>query len=127
MAAITAADVTYTLVSQRLAGVGRTVRQIKLTFPNNATNTAYPTGGIPLSALKLGGARGSIASLAVLGRTTQAAATNVRWEWDGSQTAPKLLGYEIAADTAGDAQGIELDNSDTLAENGAVIFVEATV
>jgi len=127
MAAITATDVTYVTVSQRLAGPGRITRQVKLTFPNNATNTSYPTGGVPLSALKLGSSRGAITALSILGRTTQAADTNVIWEWNGSQTAPKLLGYEINAAAAGDTQGLELDNTDTLAENGAVLFVEVTV
>jgi hypothetical protein len=116
-------DVDYLQVNARLAGIGRTVRQVKVTFPNNGTNNTYPTGGVPIDKAKLGFPRG-VSALTVLGRTTQAGATNVIWEWNGDGQSPKLLGYEVNAAGAGDEQPVELDNTDTLATNGAVLFLD---
>lgn len=127
-------DITYALpgpssgstgpwTGARMTGPGRVMRQVKVTFPNNGTNNTYPTGGVPLEVGKLGFPRG-VVSISVLGRTTQAAATNVYWEWNGDGNAPKLLGYEIDGSVATDTQPVELDNTDVLATNGAVLFLD---
>jgi hypothetical protein len=119
----TGSDIDYQTVNRRLSGIGRVIYQVKVTFPNNATNNTYPLGGVPLEKAKLGFPRG-VASISVLGRTTQAGATNVTWEWNGDGSSPKLLGYEINAAGAADEQGVELDAADTLATNGAVLFLD---
>jgi hypothetical protein len=118
----TGSDIDYLQVAARISAPGRVVRGFRVTFPNNATNNTYPAGGVPLDKAKMGSPRG-VAALDVIGRTPQAGATNVFWQWNGDPQAPKLVGYEIDGSAATDTQQVELDAGDVLATNGAVLVL----
>lgn len=111
MAAIAATDVTHTDQGGtvvRLQPRGGTQRLQALAFADGVLT--YPTGGVPLSLGKLG-CPTEVLDLVVVARTPTTA--NPLWLWNGSRTAPKLVGYEINAAGAADEQLIELDNTDT--------------
>jgi hypothetical protein len=111
MADLVAADVTYTEVAGSARKSGGTksqmYRQFDVAFGDGAKT--YPSGGVPLTAAKLGCAV-EVTSLKQIGRTVTAAGTNYVWEWDKNQTAPKLKGFQIdrGAPTAGLTSGVEL-------------------
>lgn len=96
MAALAATDVTYTIEESRSVMPGRVRRRVKLAFGDGALT--YPAAGIPLTLGNLGCTR-VLQSMNVMGRTVAAANENAVYEWNGSQTAPKLLALE--AQTAG--------------------------
>jgi hypothetical protein len=52
MAAIAATDVTYTLVKQRKEESGNKVYNLTISFGDGALT--YPSGGVPLTAAKMG-------------------------------------------------------------------------
>src|SRR5215471_4896488 len=110
MAAITTADVTYTPVDAVMAAPGRVRRRVKLTFPT--TNNQYQTGGVPLLAPALGCPRGVLNSLKVVAITPSATASmNPVWQWNGSTTAPTLVGLREAAAVADGVAFDELANN----------------
>ena len=93
MADILVGDVTHVVLGSSSSGPGRVTRAVQVTFPTNAGRLDYPTGGIPLTASKMGFPRG-ITSCRVVSRALVAGEANPTWIWDGNQTTPKLLGFE---------------------------------
>ena len=122
MAAITTADVAYAPVDGVIGAPGRVRRRVKVTFP--ATNLDYVTGGVPLLNPNLGFPRG-VASLKVCGITASATASmNPLWQWNGSQTAPKLIGLREAAAAADGLAFDEVANGFTFTTNTQVLTLE---
>jgi hypothetical protein len=106
MAAITAAELTYTPVSRFVTEPGRVRRILTLAFPTGAnagTNNAYTAGGIALDKAALGCPR-ALQRLLVIGRTPVAGNNNPRWEWNGDTVSPKLVGLGNGAAGAPDAE-----------------------
>jgi hypothetical protein len=102
MADILAANVAYTEVggvAVRNSPRGGTVRQFDVAFGDGALTYEQDTG-IPLTKEKLG-CPTVVLNLKVLGRTKTAVGTNYVWEWNKSQTAPALTGFEVRTAQAG--------------------------
>jgi hypothetical protein len=123
MAAITTADVTYTGVDRVVSAPGRVRSRVKLTFPT--TNVQYQTGGVPLVSANLGSGRGIVAAVKVIAITASATASmNPLWQWNGSTTAPTLVGLREAAAVADGVAFDELANNFSLTASSQVVTVE---
>ena len=123
MAAITTADVSYAAVDAVITSPGRTRRRFTLTFPT--TNTDYQTGGVPLLTGNLGCPRGIVDSLKVIGITASATASmNPIWQWNGSKTAPKLVGLREAAAAADGLAFDQLANNFAITASSQVVTIE---
>jgi hypothetical protein len=123
MADMAVGDITYTTAAAGpfVRVPGRVTRSMVLTFPNNAANLTYPTGGIPLNKAALGCPR-VLAALKVNGKTPVAGDANPVWMWNGSNTSPTLVGYETA--TAVDSPLKQLTAAQALTLNSEVLTVE---
>lgn len=102
MAALTAAEITYEVLSRAIRAPGRTTRRVKITFPtgaNEATNNQYVTGGIALDRRALG-CPTQVQRLDVMGRTPAAGALNPGWQWNGDGLTPKLVAYTADTEVA---------------------------
>lgn len=117
MADIAAGDVTYT--DRKLeAKVGKFLhRKYRVQF-GNATLT-YPAGGVPLTLSKLG----LTTHCQDLTCYVNVPSTQSLWVWNGSTTAPKLIGLEVNAAGGGDEGLIELDGADTPAAQDLEVTV----
>jgi len=124
MANITTADVAYATVDRVVSAPGRTRSRITLTFPS--TNLQYVTGGVPLLGPNLAGtARGICAAVKVVAITASATASmNPAWFWNGSTTAPKLVGLREAAAVADGLPFDELNNGFSFGSNSQIVTVE---
>ncbi len=97
MAAITSADVTYTEKAgsaKTVAGARSTGRQRVFTLAFGDGAKTYPTGGVPLLKASLG-CPTFVKRLRVLAATPASGSNNPEFEWDGSETAPKLVAYVV--------------------------------
>jgi hypothetical protein len=119
MANIGTADIGVAVVDNVITAPGRRRSRVTLTIPNT-TNVTYPAGGVPLSAPALGGLRGIVAAVKVIGQTVIAGDTNPVWAWNGSTTAPKLAAYQ--GGSVGTAPFREF--SGNLTQNATVLTVE---
>jgi hypothetical protein len=123
MAAITTADVTYTGIDRVVSTPGRFRARVKLTFPT--TNLQYQTGGVPLVSANLGSGRGIVAAVKVIAITASATASmNPVWQWNGSTTAPKLVGLAEAAAVADGVPFDEVANNTSLTASSQNVTVE---
>jgi hypothetical protein len=106
MAAITAAEITYSTVDRINTMPGRVRRNIVVSFPtgpNAGTNNTYATGGVALDRMQLGCPR-RLQRLAIIGVTPVAGASNPAWVWNGDGASPKLVAMANAALGGGDAE-----------------------
>lgn len=99
MAAIAASGVSYSILSQRSLG-NRILKLVSMTF-GNATDT-YPSGGIPLTASKMGGPN----SLESVNFTDAANANGYLYKWDRANN--KLRIYQGDNTNASAAPNIEV-------------------
>lgn len=120
MADMVATDVAYTHLGSRSIGYGRIQRTVRVTFPTDAGRLDYPAGGVPLTNQQLGFPNG-VANLAVVGRTVVVNNANPTWMWDGSNTAPKLLGFQQADVKKQDSEMSTALNDKALTLNGQVL------
>jgi hypothetical protein len=122
MADIAAGDVTYTEragTKLRVAGTRVLTRNtVRAQFGDGALT--YPTGGVPLTLGKLG-LTTEVQGVEV--HINAASAGQPLWVWNGSRTAPKLVGYEVNAAGAGDEGLLQLDNADTIAAQDLELVV----
>lgn len=120
---ITTADVSYALNDQVNTAPGRVRRRLTLTFP--LTNLVYVAGGVPLLPAMMGCARGIVNSLKVIGITPSATASmNPVWQWNGSTTAPKLVGLREAAAVADGVAFDELAAGFSITASSQVVTIE---
>ena len=106
MAAITAAELSYSVAEEFIAAPGRVRRKVLVSFPTGAnagTNNAYVPGGIPLALLSLD-LRSRVQRLSVIGRTPVAGANNPRWEWNGDSLNPTLVAFANAGAAGPDTE-----------------------
>ena len=124
MPAIATTDVVYQSIDAVVSAPGRVRRRVQLVFPS--TNLQYQTGGVPLVGPSLSGtARGVVASLKVLGGTPSGTASmNPVWQWNGSTTAPKLIGIMESAAVADGVPFDQLANNFTFGAISQVVIVE---
>jgi hypothetical protein len=102
MAAITANEITYDVLSRVNSAPGRIRRRVRITFPtgaNEGTNNQYVAGGIALDKGKLG-CPNQVQRLDVMGRTPAAGALNPAWQWNGDTTTPKLAAFSADTEVA---------------------------
>jgi hypothetical protein len=121
----TSADVTYTAVDAVVSAPGRVRRRVKITFPIGA-NTGYPTGGIPLLGPNLAGTtRGVVAAIKVVAITPSATASmNPLWQWDGSTTAPKLVGLAESAAATANTPFDQIPNAQVITASSQIVTLE---
>lgn len=100
MADIAASDVTYTLVKSRKEESGNKVINLTVAFGNGSLT--YPTGGVPLTAAKMG-CPSSIISCML---NSPASSNGFLYKYDLANN--KLRIYQGDNDNAGDAALIEL-------------------
>jgi hypothetical protein len=120
MADIGASDVTYTPVAGGSSLFGRPPKyrnRVTIAFGNNTLN--YPTGGIPLSATKLGLPQGQIESLRVIDQ--DANAKGYKFEWNSVNN--KLLA--MVEDTVSTNTPLKQHTNATFVPNPATLIVEA--
>ena len=86
MAAITASDVTYTVKSQRYAGLDGITTEVKLTFGGSVS---YAAGGVPLTKGKMG-CPNFLNNVRIV---EDSAAVTTFWKYDDS--AEKLVAYTL--------------------------------
>lgn len=124
MPAIATTDVTYALVDRVVSAPGRVRSRVKLTFPT--TNLLYSTGGVPLLGPNLAGtARGICAAVKVIAITASATASmNPVWQWNGSTTAPKLVGLQESAAGTASTSFDEIVNAQSITASSQVVTVE---
>ena len=110
---ILATDVTYTEragTKVRVAGTRLLSRNVVRVQFGNGTLT-YPVGGVPLTVTKLG-LTTEVQAVEVhvnVPNTAGTPASQPLWVWNGSRTAPKLIGYEVNAAGGGDEALLQLD------------------
>jgi len=120
MAAITAAELTYSVAEEFVSAPGRVRRKVLVSFPTGAnagTNNAYVPGGIPLALLSLD-LRSRLQRFSVIGRTPVAGANNPRWEWNGDPINPTLVAFANAGAAGPDT---ELTGATTFASAQALV------
>jgi hypothetical protein len=124
MPAITTTDVVYQPVDAVVSAPGRVRRRVRLVFPG--TNLQYPTGGVPLLGPQLTGtARGVVASLKVIAITPSATASmNPVWQWNGSTTAPTLVGLQESAAGTGSTSFDQILANQNITAISQVVTVE---
>lgn len=117
--AFLSSNVTHTEVGGSAlseAPKGGRSRQFDLAFGDGVV-TYTVAAGVPLDKGKLG-CPTVLLSLKVLGRTETAAGTNYVWEWNKSQTAPALTGFEVETGDAGPEALTEIaDTTAIVAQN----------
>jgi hypothetical protein len=124
MPQITSADVSYTTVDRVVSAPGRFRSRVKLTFPIGA-NTGYPTGGVPLISANLGSGRGIVAAVKVIAITPSATASmNPVWQWNGSTTAPTLVGLQESVSGLASTSFDQIVNTQVITQNSQVVTVE---
>lgn len=116
MAAIAATDLTYTIVKQRKEESGNKIYNITVAFGDGALT--YPTGGVPLTAAKMGCPNNIISVLLV----SPGAANGYVYKYNLANN--KILIYQGDNDQAGDTALIELLNS--IAPAAATLSLEVT-
>lgn len=118
-------DVTHTEVAgsaQSVCPKGGRSRQADLTFGNGVI-TYTIAAGVPLDKAKLG-CPTVLLRLDVLGRTETAAGTNYVWEWNKSQTAPALTGFEVRTGQAGPEGLTEIADTTAIVAQNIRVVVE---
>lgn len=116
MAAIAAGDLTYTITKKRKEDSGHNIFNITLAFGDGALT--YPSGGVPLTAAKMGCPNSIISCLLV----SPASANGYMYKYDLANN--KLRIYQGDNDEAGDTAGIELLTS--IAPAAASLSLEVT-
>jgi hypothetical protein len=125
MPQITSADVSYTNVDSVVSAPGRVRRRVKVTFPTT-TNTGYPTGGVPLLGPNLAGTtRGLVNSVKVIAITPSATASmNPLWQWNGSTTAPTLVGLQESVAGTASTSFDQIVSTQVVTQNSQVLTLE---
>lgn len=125
MADILVTDVVYTEqgIPRKTGGTkSQMTREVDLVF-GDAAKLYRTATGVPLSVPKLGfPVRLSV--LKVVGRTITAAGTNYVWEWNKSETAPALVGFEVRTGQAGPEGLTQVADSTAIVTQTIRVYVE---